>query len=548
TPSMHLYFEAAAVVITLVVLGKWLEERAKNLTGDAIRQLMRLQPASANKWQDGNLVKTTITELLAGDEIQITPGETMPADGIIVSGSTAIDESMLTGESLPVTKSQGDVVLAGTNNGNGSVRVQLQSTSEHFRLKQIVDLVNDAQMKKPEIQKTVDKIAAVFVPVVIAIAAITLVGQWWFNSFDVALMAAVSVLVIACPCALGLATPTAIMASSGVGARYGVLIRDIDQLGLLANTKTIVFDKTGTLTQGQPSVVNLESFSDDPSLLANIKNIAQNSQHPLANAISEHLKKEPGIESEFEFEDIPGQGVKASFGENQFLFGSEKLLTKQGLTIPTEYQPAEGHAASLVWVSKNDQVIARFDIEDQVRDDAKNTIKQLHARKIETWMLSGDNPAAANAAGEKLGITNVIGGLMPEHKAQAINQLMKDHDSVVMVGDGINDAPALAAASASIAMGSGTDVAMDAAGITLMQPHLSLILVAIDIAKKAQLKIKQNLFWAFIYNCIGIPLAAFGFLSPIVAGAAMAFSSVSVVLSSILLLAWKPKPSKEKTL
>ncbi|MFC3701374.1 heavy metal translocating P-type ATPase [Reinekea marina] len=541
TPSMHLYFEAAAVVITLVVVGKWLEERAKYITGNAIRKLMQLQPSNASKWEEGELVKTPITDLKVKDEIQVTPGETIPADGVIVKGATTIDESMLTGESVPVSKIKGETVLAGTQNGNGSIRVRLEATSENFRLKQIVDLVNDAQMKKPEIQKTVDKIAAVFVPIVIGIAALTLLSQWWFNSFDVALMAAVSVLVIACPCALGLATPTAIMASSGVGARVGVLIRDIDQLQLLAGTKAIVFDKTGTLTQGQPKVTYKHTPRHAESELRYVKSIAQNSQHPLAHAITEHLADLESHSNHFEFENISGQGVIAHFNDDRYLFGNEKLLSAHQVVIKEEDRPSKDTAASVVWVSKNQQLIARFDIEDSPRDDAKQTIDQLHQRGIKTWMLSGDNNAAATSIATQLGIDNAIGELMPEHKAQAINQLIKSHGKVVMVGDGINDAPALAAASASIAMGTGTDVAMDTAGITLMQPKLGLIVAAIDIAVKTQHKIKQNLFWAFIYNCIGIPLAAFGLLSPIVAGAAMAFSSVSVVLSSILLLSWTPK-------
>jgi Cu+-exporting ATPase len=544
TASGHLYFEASAVVITLVMLGKWLEERAKTITGDAIRKLMNLQPATANKWQDNELVRTPITDLIIGDRIQITPGETIPADGVIVNGTTTINEAMLTGESEPIFKKQGETVLAGTNNGNGSIAVEIKSTSDQFRLKQIVDLVNDAQMKKPNIQKLVDKIAAVFVPVVVTIAVFTFFGQWWLNSLDAALLAAVSVLVIACPCALGLATPTAIMAASGVGARHGVLIRDMDQLQQLANIKTIVFDKTGTLTQGQPSVVHYESWSDADDRDTHIKRIAQKSQHPLANAVADYLTVKLDDEADFGFENISGQGVSATFGAEHFLFGSEKLLSENGVSIPDEYRSSVETQFSVIWVSLNQEVIARFDVEDHIRDDAKQTIDSLTARNIDTWMLSGDHKAAANAVGKQLGINHVIGGLMPEHKAQAIEQLIKKHQKVIMVGDGINDAPALASASASIAMGSGTDVAMDAAGITLMQPRLALILVAIDIAQKTQTKIKQNLFWAFFYNCVGIPLAAMGFLSPMIAGAAMALSSVSVVGSSILLLGWNPKSTR----
>lgn len=548
--SGHLYFEASAVVISLILLGKWMEERAKRFAGDAIRKLMQLQPPNAQRWQGKELHTTPVTELVIGDEIQIHPGDTIAADGLILDGTTSVDEAMLTGESLPVSKAPGAVVMAGTHNGNGSVRVRVHSSPDQFRLKQIVQLVNDAQMKKPEIQKLVDQIAAVFVPVVILIAMLTLGLQWWLVSFDSALMAAVSVLVIACPCALGLATPTAIMAASGVGARRGVLIRDIDQLQVLAETDTIVFDKTGTLTVGRPTVALFRQWSaegasgateHDADLLGLIKAVQQKSQHPLAAAMVTYLADAQSPEQSFDFTNVSGQGVVARTEQDQLLIGNERLLTSHDLAIDPAFMAGAADHHSRVWVALNGQIRARFDISDLLRDDAQATITALHRAGIQTWMLSGDHAAAANAVAEQLSIDNVLANLLPEHKSQAIEQLKNKRRKVVMIGDGINDAPALAAADASIALGSGTDVAMDAAGLTLMRPELGLVLEAIQIAKKTRLKIQQNLFWAFIYNCIGIPLAAFGLLSPVIAGAAMAFSSVSVVSSSILLLTWNPK-------
>ncbi len=544
--SSHLYFEAAAVVVSLVMLGKWMEERAKNITSDAIRKLMNLQPPTAQKWQGDELVKTDVNDLVLGDELQIQPGDTVPADGVIISGSSAIDEAMLTGESIPVTKTTGDTVLAGTKNTNGSIRLKVHSSPDQFRLKQIVQLVNDAQMQKPDIQKLVDKIASVFVPVVIAIALVAFVFQWWFISLDAAFVAGVSVLVIACPCALGLATPTAIMAASGVGARRGVLIRNINQLQILANANAVVFDKTGTLTQGTPKVAALQTWIDDESILPWVKQVQRQSQHPLAGAMVEHLAEVRADDSDAEFENLSGRGVVSKRGDQRLLIGNERLLTEYELSIPEGYRSSLA-ASSTVWVAVNNQVAARFDITDPIRDDAKDTIRWLNQAGLNSWMLSGDHQNAAEAVAHELGISDLMANLLPEHKAQAITQLKKKSNGVIMVGDGINDAPALAAADASIAMGSGTDVAMESAGITLMRSDIGLITEAIQIARKTQRKIKQNLFWAFIYNCVGIPLAAFGLLSPVVAGAAMAFSSVSVVTSSILLLRWNPTSIKENS-
>ncbi|TCS37122.1 heavy metal translocating P-type ATPase [Reinekea marinisedimentorum] len=543
--SHHLYFEAAAVVISLVMLGKWMEARAKNMAGDAIHQLMALQPPVAQQWQAGQLIETPVSQLAVGDEIQIQPGDTVPADGIIISGTTAVNESMLTGESLPVSKAAEDTVLAGTRNMDGSVRVRVHKSPEHFRLKQIVSLVNNAQMQKPEIQKQVDKISAVFVPVVVAIAVLTFALQSWLVSFDAAVVAAVSVLVIACPCALGLATPTAIMAATGVGARRGVLVRDINQLHLLQRAGTIAFDKTGTLTVGTPQVQNLENWSATPALLALVKQAQQQSQHPLARAMVESLKDADASSDEMTFENVSGRGVIASTLQHRLIIGNQRLFSEQGLTLePPHFEHLAGDATP-VWVAMDDQLMARFDISDAIRAESAGLIQWLKQRNWAIWLLTGDRKSVADSVQQTLALDHQMAELLPEHKSQAVIQLQKKASPVVMVGDGINDAPALAQADVSIAMGSGADVAMETAGITLMRPDINLVAEAIQIAQKTQQKIYQNLFWAFIYNCIGIPLAAFGLLSPIVAGAAMAFSSVSVVSSSVLLLRWNPKSLSE---
>jgi Cu+-exporting ATPase len=549
--SHHLYFEAAAVVISLVLLGKWMETRAKTLTGDAIRKLMHLQPPNAQKWVKNELVKTQVDLLSIGDELQIQPGDTLPADGTVISGETNINEAMLTGESTPVSKQSGSIVLAGTQNSQGSIRIKVTQAPEQFRLKQIVALVNDAQMQKPAIQKLVDKIAAVFVPVVISIALLAFFLQLHFVSLDAAVVAAVSVLVIACPCALGLATPTAIMAASGVGARRGVLIRDINQLHELANAKTIAFDKTGTLTQGTPTVVAHEVWHNDPNaLLQLVKQLQQRSQHPLAQAMVTFLTEQsPSEDTDHDidgFENISGQGIKSRYNDQIVLLGNARLMASHNIAIPNEYELQKTPNASTVWVALGNDIAARFDLKDEERTDASALVQELKQHQWQTWLLTGDHEDSAQDVAQRLSLDHVFSELLPEHKSQAIEQLKKKFSPVVMVGDGINDAPALALADVSIAMGSGTDVAMESAGITLMRPDLGLISEAIQIAKRTKLKIRQNLFWAFIYNCIGIPLAALGLLNPMIAGAAMAFSSVSVVSSSLLLLRWNPKKLEVK--
>ena len=538
---MHVYFEASAVVITLVLLGKWLENRAKAMTSEAIRSLMRLQPSQARVWRGTELETTDVDQLKIGDEIQVQPGETVAVDGIIVTGETDLDEAMLTGESTAVHKQSGDTVLAGTHNIDGSIRVRIHRSPAEFRLKQIVSMVENAQLKKAPVQYLVDKISAIFVPVVIGIAVLTFAIQWWLSGFDFALMAAISVLVIACPCALGLATPTAIIAASGVGARRGILIRDIEQLEHLAQAKTVVFDKTGTLTTGTPRVLTADYWTEDVTpLLSRIKGIQMLSQHPLAAAVVAWLPDSKAESAVTQFRNITGKGVTATVGDSTYFMGSESLMAEHELRLPDADSYQEQDEGSVIWVAEAGRIVARLVLVDTVRSEAKSLIQWFQKKDFGVWMLSGDQQATADRIGSGLGITQVVGNLLPDHKLQAIEQLKKKHKGVIMVGDGINDAPALAGADVSIAMGTGTDVAMNTAGITLMRPSLILIAEAYQLSRKTVLKIRQNLFWAFIYNLIGIPLAAMGLLSPIIAGAAMAFSSVSVVASSLLLLRWKP--------
>jgi len=536
--ASHLYFEASSVVITLVLFGKWLEHRAKSMTSESIRALMKLQPAQAQLWRDNELVSVPVADLKVGDEVQVQPGELVAADGIVIQGETQIDEAMLTGESLPVAKLPDDAVMAGTQNLDGSVRVRIHRSPDNFRLKQIVQLIEQAQMNKPPVQLLVDKISSIFVPVVIVIAVITFLIQFYFNGLDLALIAAVSVLVIACPCALGLATPTAIIAATGVGARRGILIRDIEALEQLAHADTFIFDKTGTLTHGQPEVVNLDILNDQYEQLRHwIKAIQQQSQHPLAEAVVRSLD-DVSVDLQVDnFTNISGQGVTATLNGHKIAMGNVRLMKSEGCEPDSDQQQSE---FSQIWVSVDQQLTARIDLQDQPRTESASLIDWLKHRRLNVWMLSGDHQQAAEKIAEQVGIDQVMASLLPDHKLQAIEQLKKKSHKTCMIGDGINDAPALAAAHASIAMGNGTDVAMNTAGITLMRPSLNLIAEAVLLGRKTVNKIRQNLFWAFIYNVIGIPLAAFGLLSPVVAGAAMAFSSVSVVTSSLLLLKWTP--------
>lgn len=542
--SGHLYFEAAAVVITLVLLGKWLEHRAREATGSAVRALMTLRPTQVRVWRDENWVSLDISDINQGDRVQIKPGEQVSVDGTVLSGFTEVDSQMLTGESEPLAIRTGDSVTAGTVNLTGVIEVESRSRAEDFRINRIIELVEQAQMGKPPVQAFVDKIAAVFVPAVLAVAALTFAGWWWFAGFEAALVAAVAVLVIACPCALGLATPTAIVTATGAAARHGLLVRDLAQLEQLKQAKAILFDKTGTLTEGKATVVGVsEGLLEDAETLRTIRSIQALSDHPLAKAMVAYLPDTPPVDIETSQAWI-GEGVEARVAGARWLLGNDALMSRFDLH-PTESagQPGE----SIVWVAREETLLGHLRLTDPIRDNATDILNQLAELGIDRYLLSGDRRQAVDHLASQLNLTEAHAELLPDQKRLLVERLHSKLAPVIMVGDGINDAPALARADVSIAMGTGTDVAMESAGITLMRSDLSLILAAIDLSKATDRKIKQNLFWAFIYNVIGIPLAVAGLLNPMLAGAAMAFSSVSVVTSSLLLKKWKPKGSSPTT-
>lgn len=545
----HLYFEAAAVVITLVLLGKWLESRAKKQTAAAIYALQALKPDTARVRQDDVDTEVSISQVQVGDVIVVRAGERIPVDGTILEGSSHVDESLITGESLPVTKNVGDNVTGGAINADGLLLVHTDTIGAETTLSRIIRLVENAQAEKAPIQHLVDKVSAIFVPIVLVIALMTLIA-WWVvgGNFEVAIINAVAVLVIACPCALGLATPTAIMVGTGVGARYGILIKDAEALEIAHRISTVVFDKTGTLTEGKPVVTEMQAHNlEHNHLLQLAASIQHNSEHPLARAVM-NLAKESNI-SVLPVQDlktVPGRGLSAILEGESYVLGSSRLMAELKIDLSSLQQEAkrlEQNGNTVSWVAKvgdEPALLGIIGFGDQVKASAHDAIKHLHQMNIQTVLLTGDNKGSAQAVGNALGMDQVISEVLPADKAYQIVTLQRSGETVAMVGDGINDAPALAAADVGIAMSTGTDVAMHAAGITLMRGNPALVADAIDISRRTYNKISQNLFWAFIYNLIGIPLAAFGFLSPVVAGAAMAFSSVSVISNALLLKKWRP--------
>jgi len=553
----HLYFEAAAVVIALVLLGKWLEARAKRQTSEAIRLLAALRPDKALVMRDGQPAEVPIDDVRLGDLVVIRGGDRVPVDGLVRAGTSSIDESMLTGESLPVEKALGDKVTAGSINGGGRLEVETTAVGAETVLSKIIRLVEDAQSAKAPIQRLVDKVAAVFVPVVLVIAFATVIG-WLLAgaTFEHALINAVSVLVIACPCALGLATPTAIIAGTGVAARHGVLIKDAEALELARKIQVVAFDKTGTLTIGKPrlAAVSERGAASRSEVLALAAAVNAGSNHPLADAVRDAVAQEPppgsaapAAPAARDHRDLAGRGVSAKFdGEDgrtvELAFGSRRLMDDwkadvSALLADAEARKAEGRTVS--WLARRTsagtQVLGWLAFGDEPKPTAKAAIDELRRLGIHTTMISGDNAGAAAHVARQLGLEDFEANVLPRDKAKRVEALKKDGRVVAMVGDGINDAPALAAADVGIAMGSGTDVAMHAAGITLLRSDPRLVADAIAISRATVRKIRQNLFWAFFYNAIGIPLAAFGLLTPIFAGAAMAFSSVSVVSNALLL-------------
>ncbi len=544
----HLYFEASAVVITLVLLGKWLEARAKHQTTEAIRALNALRPETATVRRDGADQSVPIAQVKVGDLIVVRPGERIPVDGLVLEGASQVDESLITGESLPVARHEGDAVTGGAVNGEGLLIVNTTAVGAESTLARIVRMVESAQAKKAPIQRLVDKVSAVFVPVVIGIALLTLLG-WGLGTgqWQQGILNAVAVLVIACPCALGLATPTAIMAGTGVAARHGILIKDAEALEVAHAITVVAFDKTGTLTEGKPKLVAaIPAVADDRALLAAAAAIQAGSEHPLARAVLD-AAAERGVAASaaVQVRAVAGKGMAASVVGRELRLGSTRYMNELGVDCAALLQPAQQHEAqgrTVSWladVTDKPVLLGLFAFGDSVKADAIEAVARLHALKVKTVLVTGDNRGSANAVATALGIDHVEAEVLPQDKAEIVAKLKQGGSVVAMVGDGINDAPALAAADVGIAMSTGTDVAMHAAGVTLMRGKPSLVADAIDISRRTYAKIRQNLFWAFVYNLVGVPLAAFGLLNPVIAGAAMAFSSVSVVSNALLLRRWK---------
>ncbi|MEO5658539.1 MAG: copper-translocating P-type ATPase [Polaromonas sp.] len=548
----HLYFEASAVVITLVLLGKWLEARAKHQTTEAIRALNALRPETARRRLDGQDQDVPIAEVRVGDLVVVRPGERIAVDGEIIEGATEVDESLITGESLPVNKHAGDRVTGGAVNADGLIVVRTTAVGAESTLARIVRMVESAQAKKAPIQRLVDQVSAVFVPVVIGIALVTLLG-WGLmtGNWETAILNAVAVLVIACPCALGLATPTAIMAGTGVAARHGILIKDAEALEVAHQVKVVAFDKTGTLTEGKPELVALEPLgASRDATLAWAAAIQAGSEHPLAKAVTAlALKDQISVPAASQVRAVAGRGMSALVDGRELRLGSQRYMLelRVDLAAPSARAKAlesEGRTVSfLADVTGAPQLLALLAFGDTIKATAAPAVASLHALGIKTALVTGDNQGSAEAVAKQLGIDIVHYQVLPEDKAAIVGTLKEQAGEksgrVAMVGDGINDAPALAAADVGIAMSTGTDVAMQAAGITLMRGNPALVADAIDISRRTYAKIRQNLFWAFFYNVVGIPLAAFGLLSPVIAGAAMAFSSFSVVMNALLLRRWK---------
>jgi Cu+-exporting ATPase len=555
----HLYFEASSVVITLVLLGKWLEARAKRQATSAIRALRTLRPETARVRRNGADSDVPAATVRPGDLVVVRPGERIAVDGEVVEGASDVDEALVTGESLPVPRQAGDCVTGGAINGAGLLLVRTTATGAESTLERIIRLVEDAQAAKAPVQHLVDRVSAVFVPVVLAIAALTLAG-WWFASGDLerATINAVTVLVIACPCALGLATPAAIMAGTGVAARHGILIKDAQALEMAHGITAVVFDKTGTLTQGRPVLAALRAHGiAEQELLALAAAVQRGSEHSLARAVLDAAQQRgldgPALPAARAVTALPGRGLAANVGGRDLVLGSTRLMAERHVDLAplqAEARALERSGHTVSWLADGGarRLLGLIAFTDPPKATAQAAVARLHAQGIATTMLTGDNAGSAQAVAAALGIGSTAANLLPADKTAHIAGLKAQGARVAMVGDGINDAPALAAADVGIAMSTGTDVAMQAAGITLMRGDPALVADALDISRRTFAKIRQNLFWAFVYNLAGIPLAALGMLNPVMAGAAMALSSVSVIANALLLNGWKPRnpqPQKE---
>ena len=536
----EMYFEAAALILTFILLGKRLESRAKRATMAAVRELMDLRPRTARlRDETGQWRERPVDDLELGSVFEVRPGDRIPADGLILEGTTTIDEALLTGESAAVAKTAGDMVFEGSINVDGRVEVETTALGEDGTLHQIVEAIENAQTGKIAVQRLVDQVSAVFVPVVIGIAAVVF-GTWWFMGGDLetSLINAVSVLVIACPCALGLATPTAIITGTGAAARAGILYKDIQCVEEAQRISVIAFDKTGTLTTASPMIsdVTVSTSIDSSRAIQLGASIQANSTHPIAEAFTTAAQSrniELMIASEFL--NHVAEGVEGRIDGARYFVGNARFAERMGVAI------GESHAPDDILLFDEAKLLASFEIEDTLRPEAPNAVKTLHDLGVRSCMLSGDSAAKAGDVAKRLGITEVLSELTPEGKVSAVERMSENDEVVAMVGDGINDAPALARANVGIAMSSGTDVSLEVAPITLMRNDLNLVAAAIQASRATFRKIKQNLFWAFIYNVIMLPLAALGILTPTIAGAAMALSSVSVVCNSLWLRAWKPE-------
>lgn len=549
----HVYFEAAAVVVAFILLGKMLEEKAKGNTSSAIKKLMGLQPKTVTVvHHGGHQMEMTIAKVKVGDTILVKPGEKIAVDGLVSSGSSFVDESMISGEPIPVEKKNGSKVFAGTINQKGSFQFTAEKVGGDTILAQIIKMVQDAQGSRAPVQKLVDKISGIFVPIVIIIAILSLIVWAVFggeNGTTQGLLALVTVLVIACPCALGLATPTAIMAGIGKGAENGILIKDAESLELSKKVNAIILDKTGTITEGKPEVlsVNWKAGVSEDFLSTIVLSIEQQSEHPLAEAVVRHFKSSnKGSVQLDSFESITGKGVKAIYKGEEYFLGSSALIQSQQITIDADLQKAANEwlskAATVIWLADRNGALGAIAIADRIKQTSAEAVKQLQSSGIEVYMLTGDNPHTAKAIAEQVGIQHYRSDVLPANKADFVKELQQKGKVVAMVGDGINDSNALAQADVSIAMGKGSDIAMDVAKMTVISSDLLKIPKAISLSKRTVATIRQNLFWAFIYNVIGIPIAAGvlypinGFLlNPMIAGAAMALSSVSVVSNSLRL-------------
>ena len=544
----HLYFEGSAAVITLVLLGKYLEQRAKRQTTDAIRALNALRPSTARvlRGEGGAAteVELPVGEVRVGDVVSVRPGDRIPVDGEILTGRSHVDESLITGESLPVAKGPGQRVTGGAINAEGALTVRTTAIGAETALARIIRMVESAQAAKAPIQRIVDRVSAVFVPVVLAAAALTF-AAWWLHDGDAeqALVNAVAVLVIACPCALGLATPTTLMAGTGVAARQGILIKDAEALELAHAVRVVAFDKTGTLTVGQPTLTDAlpaEGLGRD-ELLQLAAALQRSSSHPLAVAVLAAAKALPAL-AVTQAQALPGRGVEGVVQGRRLSLGSARLAQEQGvdggpLAERARALEASGHTVS--WLMEGSRLLGLLAFGDRLKDTAADAVAQLQARGIRTVMLTGDSRGAAAGVAQALGIDEVQAEVLPGDKAAAVQALREGGAVVAFVGDGLNDGPALAAASVGFAMAGGADVATEAAGITLMRGDPRLVVDALDVSRRTTAKIHQGLFWAFAYNVVGIPLAAFGLLNPVIAGAAMAFSSVSVVANALTLKRWR---------